>query len=355
MRTLLRLTPLLLLTTACLRTPPPNEHALQNADQCVQYLDMKDIERAQIHCELALQFAPQWAVAHLNMGLVHYTKGDSKAAREAYVRALRHDPNLSKAHNNIGVIYRDEKNLGRAHDSFQRALKIDPNALDARYNLALTLKQMGRNADARKEYKTLLAIQPTLADPYNDMGIMDFEESAYQSAAENFARAVQLSPEWGAPHQGLGSSLMELGRYEECAAAYSACIDVDPNNITCRQNITVCNRKAALATPVDNATSALKACSENSAPEEAAACHYAQAQKFGAEGLRVEQEKALKQCAAENPRFALCHFDLFLLFREDRQERGARTACANFMRAASREEFPERFEDCDRFMASGTF
>src|SRR5690606_11629171 len=78
MCTLLRLSPLLLLLLlpACLRTPPPNEHAIQNSDQCVQYMDMGDLERAQIHCELALQFAPQWAVAHLNMGLVHYTKGD---------------------------------------------------------------------------------------------------------------------------------------------------------------------------------------------------------------------------------------------------------------------------------------
>jgi len=347
--------PLLLVAAGCLRTPPPSENALHNTDMCTRYIDQGDLERAEIHCDLAIQFAPQWADPYVNKGIIQHRRGQRSVAKDTYVKALRLNPDQTFAHNNLGVIFRDEGNLGRAHDAFQRALKINPNYKEARYNLALTFKQMGRSADARRQYKTLLAIDPNIADAYHDMGVMDFEDSAYQGATENFAKAVELDPTFSGAHAGLGNSLMEMGRYPECASAFTACIDVDPNNIVCRQNLTVCNRKAALSTPAENATGALDACAENSAPEEAAACLYAKAQTLGTQGLRVEQEKALKRCAQENPRFALCHFDLFVLFKEDRKDGAARTACNNFMRAATREEYPERFEDCDRFMASGTF
>lgn len=347
--------PVVLLSAGCLRTPPPTENAIQNSDLCSMYITQGDLERADIHCDLAIQFAPQWADPYVNKAHVQFLRGQVKQAKDTYVKALRLNPDQKFAHSNLGVIYRSEGNLGRAHDAFQRALKIDPNYREARYNLALTLKQMGRVDDARRQYKTLLAIDPNVADAYNDMGVMDLEATAYQSAMDNFTKAVELDPSYGAAHMGLGSALMEMGRFPECAAAYTACIDVDPNNFTCRNNLTVCNRKAALSTPAENATGALDACAENSAPEDAAACLYAKAKSLAEQGLRVEQEKALKRCAQENPRFALCHFDLFLIFQEDRKDGAARTACSNFMRAATREEYPDRFEDCDRFMASGTF
>lgn len=355
MRSLRPLLPALLVAIGCVSTPPPSQPAIENNDFCGQYLGMGDLERAEIHCDLAAQFAPQWADPYVNKGLIAFRRGQKAPAKELYVKALRLNPDQTFAHNNLGVIYRDEGSLGRAHDSFQKALSINPNYIEARYNLALTLKQMGKKAEARKQYKTVIAIAPNIADPYNDLGIMDFEDTAYQSAARYFAQAIELDPTFSAAHQGLGNALMEQGRYTECASAFTACIDVDTNNITCRQNLTICNRKAALSTPAESGTMTLDECVANKAPEEAAACLFVRAQDLGNQGLRVEQEKALKRCAQENPRFAQCHFALFNLFKDDRRDEAARKACSNFMKAATQEEFPEEFSSCDRFLASGTF
>jgi tetratricopeptide (TPR) repeat protein len=351
-----RLLPCLLLAvTGCATTPPVvSPRAMENNDLCVHYMSAGDLDRADIHCDLGLQFAPGYAELWVNKGLVHYRRGQLDKAKDCYIKAIRLNPDIVHAHNNLGLIYRDQKELGRAADSFLQAVRINPDDKTARYNLALTHYYRKDFERSRKEYRTLLAIDPNIADGWHDLGLIDFEEGAWQGAVENFSKAVQLSPTWGNAWQGLGMALNELGRYPEAADAYTRCIDVDPNNAVCRQNLTIANRKAALSTPAAAAAST-DACGDNQSAEEQALCFFQQAGAFGEKGLRSEQERAYKRCARANPRFAPCHYMLFELFKADRRDADAKKACQNFLTAATAEEFPSEYSACDRFLASGTF
>jgi tetratricopeptide (TPR) repeat protein len=336
--------------TGCMSTPAPSLRAHENLNMCAEYLSQGDLDRAEIHCDLGLQFAPQWADLWVNKGLIHYRREQKDAAKKAYIKAIKLNPESAQGHNNLGAVYRDEQALGAAHDQFMAALKIDPDYVEARYNLALTLMQMGEKVRARKEYRTIVAINPSLADPHHDLGLIAFQEGAYHEAVEEFGLAVQLDPQFGKAYEGLGLAMMELGHYKEAAVAFTACIDVDAPNLVCRQNLPIANRKAALSGPQAQARE-----EDEEAGSTGAAAFYSQGKMFRQKGLLKEEESSYKKCVKSEPRFAPCHFALFNLFREDRRDKEARKACQNFLKAATAEEFPSEYSTCDRYLASGTF
>src|SRR5262245_6842998 len=57
-------------SAACLHAPPPHPRAIEASDLCAEYLNAGDLTTAEVQCDLALQFAPQFADAWVNKGLI---------------------------------------------------------------------------------------------------------------------------------------------------------------------------------------------------------------------------------------------------------------------------------------------
>src|SRR5579871_2942946 len=110
--------PLLLLALACLpaclSTPPPHPRALEANELCTQYINNGDLTRAEVQCDLGLQFSPQYADLWVNKGLIAFRRGQNDAAKEAFIKALRYNQEQAQAYNNLGVIYYRDHSYGKA-------------------------------------------------------------------------------------------------------------------------------------------------------------------------------------------------------------------------------------------------
>jgi Tfp pilus assembly protein PilF len=332
---------------ACLSTPPVHQRALENNELCVQYVNAGELDKAEVHCDLGLQFSPHYADLWSNKGLIALRREQISVAKEHFIKALRLNQELAQAYNNLGYIYlKYEKSYGRAHDNFQRALKVNPDYLEARYNLALTFFYMKDKDKARKEYQTIVAINPNLADPWHDLGIMALEDGDLEEAEESLTRAVQLDPRYASAWLNLGLAYTEAGKFEKASDAYRACIEVDPQNVQCRQNLPIVTRKGALL------DEGLKEERDTRLAENTPAALFELAQRYREQGLKHEEEKAYKDCLQLDARFPACHYGLYVIFMEERRDREARIACRNFVKFAPVDEYPQQVTTCEKYLSS---
>ena len=338
-----------LLGAACLSTPPPHPRALESNELCSIYISQGDLTRAEVQCDLGLQFSPQYADLWVNKGLIHLRRGNDQKAKEHFIKALRYNQEQAQAYNNLGYIYYKDKAYGKAHDNFQRALKVNPDYTEARYNLALTFRDMGEKEKAKKELRTITAVNANLADPHAQLGQIAAEEGALDEAIEELQKAVALDPQYADAWGALGVAYSEAGRFNEARDAYVACIEADPNNAMCRNNVAIVERKSKLQDP------ALKEVKDTLTGQKTAQGEYQLARNYKDKGLKNEEERAYKRCLKYDGKYALCHYGLFELFQEDRRDKEAKIACQNFLKFAEASDFKNEVATCERYVSANTY
>ncbi len=331
----------------CITTPAPHPRALEANELCVQYLNQNDLVKAEVQCDLGLQFSPQYADLWSNKGLIHLKRQQMDPAKECFIKALRYNQELAQAYNNLGYIYlKHEKKLGKAEENFKRALKVNPDYTEARYNLGLTFMAAGDKERARKEFRTIVAINPQLADPHHWLGLMALEEKQYDEAIDELLKATSLDASFADAWYNLGMAYSDSGKYAEAKDAITSCLEADNNHVQCRQALPIIARKLMLQDPT------LKELKENAATDKTPQANFSLGRTFRERGLRSEEERAYRQCLKLDGRYAPCHFALFEIYNEDRRDGAALIACKNFLKFAVAEEFPKEVESCEKYVNS---
>lgn len=334
---------------ACLGTPPPHARALEANELCTLYISNGDLTRAEVQCDLGLQFSPQYADLWVNKGLIALKRGDDAKAKEFFIKALRYNQEQAQAYNNLGFVYYKDRAYGKAHDNYQRALKVNPDYVEARYNLALCFKDMGEKDKSKKELRTIIAVNNQIADAHAQLGAILHEEGALEEAIAELNAAVQLDPKFSEAWLELGNTLMDAGTFGEAADAYTACIDSDPGNASCKNNVTIAQRKASLA------DTSIKELKDNASGANSPEKMYTLALGYKEKGLRAEEERSYKKCLNLNVKFALCHYGLFEIFQADQRQKDAKIACQNFLKFADAADYKSQVDNCERFVSANTY
>ncbi|MFZ5470398.1 MAG: tetratricopeptide repeat protein [Myxococcota bacterium] len=337
------------LGAGCLSAPPVHPRALEANELCAIYVGQGDLTRAEVQCDLGLQFSPQYADLWVNKGLIALRRGQEDVAKEHFIKALRYNQEQAQAYNNLGYVYYKNNAYGKAHDNFQRALKVNPDYTEARYNLALAFIGLGEKDKAKKELRTVVAINPNLADPHHYLGVLALEEGALEEAVEELQKAVALDPAYADAWMNLANAYAEAGKFGEAVDAFTSCIEADPNNAQCRNGLPVVQRKASLQKP------GLEDARKTLAGENTAEGMFLQARDFRDKGLRNEEERAYKKCVKLDNRYAPCHWGLHQIFVEERRDKEALIACKNFLKVALADEYPKEVESCERYVSSTTY
>ncbi|MCE9666650.1 tetratricopeptide repeat protein [Myxococcus stipitatus] len=333
----------------CLTTPPPHERALINNELCTQELHKGDLVRAEVYCDLGLEFSPQYADLWANKGIIAMYSNRTEDAKKHFIKALRYNQEQLQAYQNLGMIYYNEGAYGKAHDNFRRALKVNPDNLDTRYNLSLALMKMGKLEQAKKELRTLLAVNPNLAAAHHSLGLIAYQEGQYEDAAESISQATALTPDAPEMWHDLGTVLMELSRFPEARESFANCVQLDPKNSSCINNLSLAQRKAALT------DAAFKELKDTQQAENSAPALFMLARQYREKGLLAEEEATYKKCVKLDAKYAMCHFGLFQLFQDADKHEHAEVACKNFMKYATAEEFPSEYQSCEKYLSNATF
>ncbi len=337
-------TAVFVMLVSCRTAAPISPRALECNELCAQYQAAGQLEKAEIQCDLGLQFAPEYADLWNNKGLIALSRKEKSHAKEFFIKALRYNQDLASAYNNLGTIYLGDREYGKAHDNFQRALRLQPDYVAGRYNLAKAFKGMKEYDEARRELKTLVEIDPNIADVHAELGAMDYDDGLLENAVTELSKAVQLSPDYTEAWLILGNVYMDAGKPCDGKDAYTSCIETDGDNPQCRNNIVVAEKKCKLQ---DKALDDVKS---RATGEKTPQSEYAAAVQFKDKGLVNDQERAYKRCLKYDPKFALCHYGLFEMYKDRSDEKLATVACKNFLKFASESEFKGQVATCQQYV-----
>jgi protein O-GlcNAc transferase len=154
-----------------------------------------------------IALSPDNAVAHLQLGLAFWRRGDAAPAIALAERAARLDPKLAAAHGALGGM----------------------------------LRAAGRVADAVASLRALLALNPDDAVACSHLGmcLTGMEGKLLQEGLHYLRRAIALDPRNLQAHRQLAWVLAETGRREEARTSYIAALQTFPDDAVLRFGATM--------------------------------------------------------------------------------------------------------------------
>lgn len=110
--------------------------------------------------EHALELAPTYVDAMINLANLYFHKNDLPRALALMEKALQFDENNYLVCYNLANLYDEAGRLERAVQLYQRALLLFPNYEPALFNLAVAHEKLGQHVPAKSYWKKYLDIEP---------------------------------------------------------------------------------------------------------------------------------------------------------------------------------------------------
>ena len=108
----------------------------------------------------AIEAAPEWVEAYINLGTTLFQLGRTGESREVFAAAVERDSRNALAHFNLGCAHERLGDTASAISSFRTALVYAPRMADAHLNLALACEKTGAKDDALGHFSLYLRYEP---------------------------------------------------------------------------------------------------------------------------------------------------------------------------------------------------
>jgi len=185
----------------------------------------------------ALQFAPEDAAIHFNLGATLWAAGDLRGAADAYRAALRIRPDWPEAHANLGNVLVQQGNLGAAAEAYRNAVAARPGYLAAHARLGDCLFDLKDFAGALRHYREArVMVERSVTAP----------ESTPESKPGSNRESTTESPALlGSLHYREAATLQKLGRIMEAETAYRHALRLQPDHVHSYINLAKIERDLA--------------------------------------------------------------------------------------------------------------
>jgi tetratricopeptide (TPR) repeat protein len=202
-----RMTPLLLLIPGIALTAL-NPWGLREAPEGLAYfmegnayMQLNEREKAAASFRKALLDTDIFPLAHVNLGVLAYERGDFEAAENEYRQALSDDSLCVEAWNNLGMIREIQGDTTAAVFAYTRALAIRPYMSDARTNLAglyfrqgTHALQEGRNEEAVRAFRENIALLPARPTAHYNLAVALGRLGMQNDALRSLETALTIDP-----------------------------------------------------------------------------------------------------------------------------------------------------------------
>jgi tetratricopeptide (TPR) repeat protein len=137
------------------------------------------------------------------------------------------NPDCWIAHNNLGVVQFEKGNIEDAIEKYQQALRLRPDYPEAHYNLGSALLQKGYSDEAIRQCEAALKIQPDEPDAQIVLGNAFMAKQDVDQAIAHYLQALHLRPDDSKAHYNLGTALNQKGDVERAAQEYEKALELE--------------------------------------------------------------------------------------------------------------------------------
>ena len=180
---------------------------------------------------------PECWMAHTNIGLVLFQKGQIDEAIAHYRSALQMQPDWWDAEYNLGTALSAKGQVDEAILHSEKAVSMRPTDPDARVSLANLLFQKGRIDEAIAHYQKAITVRPADFPALYALGHALLEKGELDSAIQVCRSALLLRPLDADCHTTLAIALEEKGNPEEAVLHYNRALELAPESIPTLTNL----------------------------------------------------------------------------------------------------------------------
>lgn len=182
------------------------------------------------YIERAIQYVPEKADAHFNLGIAYTLKEDMPRAIQAYQRAIEIDTQYGKAFYNLGTLYLKQGNIQDAILKLERAAKLLPDPMKALWNLYEAYRSDGLYTKALANLQRLIQLEPDDASLYNHLGICYVKLGDYAKAIDAWKKSIALGASSQLIHYNLGKTYELYGEFSNARKHYDMFIQMASNS-----------------------------------------------------------------------------------------------------------------------------
>ena len=165
-------------------------------------------ERAAERLERAVELAPDYYDAWIDLGGQYDRLGRYEDAKDAYLEASEVNPAGSLARLNLGALYYQQGELERAEDSvdafgtfylarewLEQAIDLSPTSAEARFYLGATLYRMDLDSEAEEFLQSTIAIDENHSDAQLMLINVYSRQNRYGAALDQAVTFLERNPE----------------------------------------------------------------------------------------------------------------------------------------------------------------
>jgi tetratricopeptide (TPR) repeat protein len=157
-------------------------------------------DKALANYQLAEKYVPEDPSVKFMIGDLFYSVKNNYAAAVDYIeQAIKLKPDYAAAHLLLGVVNRDKEDYIQAIGEFTIALNLDDKSLSAYTELAETYDRQKNYDEAIKVLRKAISKRPTEYMPYKELARVYSHQNRNKEAIESYESAISLmtaEPEW---------------------------------------------------------------------------------------------------------------------------------------------------------------
>ncbi len=189
-----------------------------------------DMDGAIASHERALQSAPGDAFANYNLGKLLYGRGASARAAELLARALQSRPEFPEARTVLALVHLSQGNYAHAATELEAGLRQRPDDFGALFHYAATLRALNRLDEARDVLKRAIAVDPNNADAHAALSDVLAAQGDTAGATAELEVVLAHRPDWADAQFNYGTLLRRQLRLEEAETAFRRAIAAQPGH-----------------------------------------------------------------------------------------------------------------------------
>ncbi|MFM2293716.1 MAG: hypothetical protein RLZZ350_129 [Verrucomicrobiota bacterium] len=173
---------------------------------------------------------PDSALAHGNLGLELFNRGQLDAAEQHQREAVRLKPDYTEGWNNLGQALDARGDTAGAIAAYERALALHANFAEPSVNLGGLLVRLGRRDEGIKYLRAAVQSAPGLAEAHNNLAAALQAAGDYDGALASYREAARLRPDLGAIHHNLGSVFLDQRKLTDAENEFELALQLNPNH-----------------------------------------------------------------------------------------------------------------------------
>ena len=173
---------------------------------------------------------PKRAVKEFEKGLGSDAEGKRDEAIRHYLKAVEIAPEFYLAHNNLGSDYQNKSDFPNAQKEFERVVQLNQSDAAAYFNLSNIDMLTGLLPEAQQHLDEGLRREPDSALGQFLLGTLDLRLKKFSQAELALLRAIQLSPTMPQPRLQLVNLLLAQGRNDAAASQLRDFLDKLPDS-----------------------------------------------------------------------------------------------------------------------------